>query len=323
MVGQFLVLLTYMLILGIALMLVAFGGMFSERSGVINIGLEGIMVVGGFTALLVLSGLNSLGVPNFVVIIVTLISAIISGMLYSLLLAVVCINFKADQTLVGTALNLLSTSLALILTKRLSGGVSTSIKYNKDAFIIPLTFKEGLTLNLNIFLFIGIFILLLSIFVLYKTKFGLRLRSCGENPSAADSVGINVKKYRYFGVLISGALGGLGAIAYILPTQSFWNSASGVAGFGFLALAVMIFGQWKPLRIFIVALVFSFFMSLSYIYYDCFNALLGIKLTADKGVTKELFSMLPYIASLILLAFSSKKSKAPKAEGIPYDKGAR
>lgn len=323
MAGQLLVLLTYMLIFGISLMLVAFGGMFSERSGVINIGLEGIMVVGGFTALLVLSGLNKIGAPNFVVIILTIISAIGAGMLYSLLLAVVCINFKADQTLVGTALNLLSTSLALILTKRLSGGVSTSIKYNKDAFIIPLNFSEGLTLNINIFLFIGLFILLLSIFVLFKTKFGLRLRSCGENPSAADSVGINVKKYRYFGVLISGALGGLGAIAYILPTQSFWNSASGVAGFGFLALAVMIFGQWKPLRIFVVSLVFSFFMSLSYIYYDFFNALLGIKLTADKGVTKELFSMLPYIASLILLAFSSKKSKAPKAEGIPYDKGAR
>ena len=323
MAGQLLVLLTYMLIFGISLMLVAFGGMFSERSGVINIGLEGIMVVGGFTALLVLSGLNKIGAPNFVVIILTIISAIGAGMLYSLLLAVVCINFKADQTLVGTALNLLSTSLALILTKRLSGGVSTSIKYNKDAFIIPLNFSEGLTLNINIFLFIGLFILLLSIFVLFKTKFGLRLRSCGENPSAADSVGINVKKYRYFGVLISGALGGLGAIAYILTTQSFWNSASGVAGFGFLALAVMIFGQWKPLRIFVVSLVFSFFMSLSYIYYDFFNALLGIKLTADKGVTKELFSMLPYIASLILLAFSSKKSKAPKAEGIPYDKGAR
>ena len=323
MAGQLLVLLTYMLIFGISLMLVAFGGMFSERSGVINIGLEGIMVVGGFTALLVLSGLNKIGAPNFVVIILTIVTAIGAGMLYSLLLAVVCINFKADQTLVGTALNLLSTSLALILTKRLSGGVSTSIKYNKDAFIIPLNFSEGLTLNINIFLFIGLFILLLSIFVLFKTKFGLRLRSCGENPSAADSVGINVKKYRYFGVLISGALGGLGAIAYILPTQSFWNSASGVAGFGFLALAVMIFGQWKPLRIFVVSLVFSFFMSLSYIYYDFFNALLGIKLTADKGVTKELFSMLPYIASLILLAFSSKKSKAPKAEGIPYDKGAR
>lgn len=323
MAGQLLVLLTYMLIFGISLMLVAFGGMFSERSGVINIGLEGIMVVGGFTALLVLSGLNKIGAPNFVVIILTIITAIGAGMIYSLLLAVVCINFKADQTLVGTALNLLSTSLALILTKRLSGGVSTSIKYNKDAFIIPINFSEGLSLNVNIFLFIGLFILLLSIFVLFKTKFGLRLRSCGENPSAADSVGINVKKYRYFGVLISGALGGLGAIAYILPTQSFWNSASGVAGFGFLALAVMIFGQWKPLRIFVVSLVFSFFMSLSYIYYDFFNALLGIKLTADKGVTKELFSMLPYIASLILLAFSSKKSKAPKAEGIPYDKGAR
>lgn len=323
MAGQILVLLTYMLIFSIALMLVAFGGMFSERSGVINIGLEGIMVVGGFSALLVLSWLNKTSVPNFLVILISIVVAIAAGMLYSLLLAVVCINFKADQTLVGTALNLLSTSLALIITKKLSGGISTSINYNKDAFIIPIIFKSGLTLNINIFLFIGLFILLLSIFVLYKTRFGLRLRSCGENPSAADSVGINVKKYRYAGVLISGALGGLGSLAYILPTQSFWNSASGVAGFGFLALAVMIFGQWKPLRIFIVALIFSFFMSLSYIYYDFFDALLDIKLTADKGVTKELFSMLPYIASLVLLAFTSKKSRAPKAEGIPYDKGAR
>lgn len=323
MAGQILVLLTYMLIFSIALMLVAFGGMFSERSGVINIGLEGIMVVGGFSALLVLSWLNKTSVPNFLVILISIVVAIAAGMLYSLLLAVVCINFKADQTLVGTALNLLSTSLALIITKKLSGGISTSINYNKDAFIIPIIFKSGLTLNINIFLFIGLFILVLSIFVLYKTRFGLRLRSCGENPSAADSVGINVKKYRYAGVLISGALGGLGSLAYILPTQSFWNSASGVAGFGFLALAVMIFGQWKPLRIFIVALIFSFFMSLSYIYYDFFDALLDIKLTADKGVTKELFSMLPYIASLVLLAFTSKKSRAPKAEGIPYDKGAR
>lgn len=323
MAGQILVLITYMLIFSIALMLVAFGGMFSERSGVINIGLEGIMVVGGFSALLVLSWLNKTSVPNFLVILISIVVAVAAGMLYSLLLAVVCINFKADQTLVGTALNLLSTSLALIITKRLSGGISTSINYNKDAFIIPIIFKNGLTLNINIFLFIGLFILVLSIFVLYKTRFGLRLRSCGENPGAADSVGINVKKYRYAGVLISGALGGLGSLAYILPTQSFWNSASGVAGFGFLALAVMIFGQWKPLRIFVVALIFSFFMSLSYIYYDFFDALLDIKLTAEKGVTKELFNMLPYIASLVLLAFTSKKSRAPKAEGIPYDKGAR
>ncbi|MCI5745799.1 MAG: ABC transporter permease [Erysipelotrichaceae bacterium] len=323
MVGQLLVLLTYMLIFSIALMLVAFGGMFSERSGIINIGLEGIMVVGGFSALLVLSWLNKTSLPSFLVIIIAILTAILAGMVYSLLLAVVCINFKADQTLVGTAMNLLSTALALILTKRLSGGVSTSINYNKDAFIIPLVFKNGLTINLNVFLFIGLFILVLALFLLHKTRFGLRLKSCGENPSAADSVGINVRKYRYAGVLISGALGGLGSLAYILPTQSFWNSASGVAGFGFLALAVMIFGQWKPLRIFVVALLFSFFMSLSYIYYDFFDALLHIKLTAETGVTKELFNMLPFIASLILLAFTSKKSRAPKAEGIPYDKGAR
>lgn len=318
MIDQFLILFSYILIFSISLMLVAFGGMFSERSGVINIGLEGIMVVGGFSGLLVLKALNSTSIHPIFVVILTILTSIIVGMLYSGLLAVACIKFKADQTLVGTALNLLATSVALIFTKRLTGGASTTISYDKSAFVYIFG-----NFNFNIFLFLGIIILVASIIVLYKLKFGLRLRACGENPSAADSVGINVNAYRYVGVLISGALGGLGALAYIIPTSSYWNSTVGVAGFGFLALAVMIFGQWKPLRIFIISIVFSLFMSLSYVYFSFFQVLFGIELTADKGVTPELFKMLPYIASLILLAFTSKNSRAPKAEGIPYDKTRR
>ena len=311
-------LMSYVLIFSVALMLVAFGGMFSERSGVINIGLEGTMVVSGFIALLVLSAMHKNGANPALIVIVSIIVAIVVGMLYSLLLAVACVTFKADQTLVGTAMNLLSTALALIVTKQMTGGSSTSIQYNKDMFIFKF-----LGVEMNVFFFIGVIVLIAAIIVLYKLKFGLRLKACGENPSAADSVGINVSRYRYYGVLISGALAGIGALAYILPTQSFWNSASGVAGFGFLALAVMIFGQWKPARIAVVALFFSLFLSLSFIYNGIFNEIFGRYLTAEDGVTSELFKMIPYILSLVLLAFTSKNHHAPKAEGIPYDKEAR
>jgi len=315
---MFPLLMSYVLIFSVALMLVAFGGMFSERSGVINIGLEGTMVVSGFAALLVLSAMNKAGANPALIVIVTILVAIIVGMIYSLLLAVACITLKADQTLVGTAMNLLSTALALIVTKNLTGGSSTSIQYNKDMFVFRL-----FGIEMNVFLIIGIIVLIAAIIVLYKLKFGLRLKACGENPSAADSVGINVTRYRYYGVLISGALAGIGALAYILPTQSFWNSASGVAGFGFLALAVMIFGQWKPGRISIVAVFFSLFLSLSFIYNGIFNEIFGRYLTAADGVTSDLFKMIPYILSLLLLAFTSKNHHAPKAEGIPYDKEAR
>ena len=314
-----LLLLSYVLIFSVALMLVAFGGMFSERSGVINIGLEGTMVFGGFVGLIVLNAMNAANFHPVLVVLITTIVAIVVGMLYSLLLAVACVTLKADQTLVGTAMNLLATALAIIVSKRMSDrGASTSIQYNKDAFIFKLFGVE-----MNVFLIVGIIALVAAIIVLYKLRFGLRLKACGENPSAADSVGINVTKYRYAGVLISGALAGIGALAYILPTQSFWNSASGVAGFGFLALAVMIFGQWKPARISIVAVFFSLFLSLSFIYNGIFNEIFGRYLTAADGVTSDLFKMIPYILSLLLLAFTSKNHHAPKAEGIPYDKEAR
>ncbi len=319
--AQFLLLLTYILIFGVALMFVALGGMFSERSGVINIGLEGIMVVGGFVGLVTLNGLSSTTCPGWLIVIITILSSIVAGTVYSLLLAVVCIEFKADQTLIGTALNLIATAVSVIFTKRLSEGGATTISFANNLFVYKFT--EGSSFSFNVFLFIGIIALAVSFVILYRFRFGLRLRACGENPAAADSVGINVKKYRYAGVLISGAFGGLGALAYILPTATNWNATSGVAGFGFLALAIMIFGQWKPLRIGIISLIFSLFLSLSYVYSGLFESIFGFTLTAENGVTPELFRMLPFIASLILLAFTSKKSRAPKAEGIPYDKSTR
>ena len=158
--------------------------------------------------------------------------------------------------------------------------------------------------------------LVLAYVTLYKTRFGLRLCACGEHPQAADSVGINVYRMRYAGVLISGVLGGLGGIVYIIAGVSEWKFENGVAGFGFLALAVMIFGQWKPTRIALAALLFGFFRALGNVYS-------GFDLLSNLNLPSSVYNMLPYVISLVVLAFTSQKSRAPKAEGIPYDKGQR
>ena len=163
---------------------------------------------------------------------------------------------------------------------------------------------------------IAVTALIISYIVLYKTRFGLRLMACGEHPQAADSVGINVSKMRWAGVLISGGLGGLGGICYITAGVSQWKFEMGVSGFGFLALAVMIFGQWKPQRIAWAALIFGFFRALSNVYS-------GFDFLKNLNVPGGVYNMLPYIISLIILAFTSKHSHAPKAEGIPYDKSMR
>ena len=319
MTGQLLLLLTYILIFAAALAFVALGGMFSERSGIINSGFIGLITLVSLSKTILAD--STFG--KILIVVLTILAAILTGILYSGLLSVLSIKFNADQTLTGTALNLIATAIAMIFTKRLNGGSSDTINYNGSLFTWTIKFGEGKSLSINIFLLLAIITIIVSYFVLYKTRFGLRLRSCGENPNASVSVGINVKFYRYFGVGISGALGGLGALAYVIPTQQFWNASTGVAGFGFLALAIMIFGQWKPIRISIISLVFSVFLSISYIYNGLFEAIFGISLTAENGVTPELFKILPFIASLILLIFTSKKSRAPKAEGVPFDVSKR
>ena len=163
---------------------------------------------------------------------------------------------------------------------------------------------------------LAVVLLLVSWFVLYKTKFGLRLQACGEHPQAAASVGISVYRMRYAGVMISGALGGLGGLVYITAAVSEWKFEYGVAGFGFLALAVMIFGKWKPQNIALAALLFGLFRALSNVY-------MGFDMLVKLNIPSAVYNMLPYIISLVVLAFTSKKSQAPKAEGIPYDKSTR
>ena len=301
------------ILFAVPLLLVAMGGMFSEHSGVINIALEGMMIIGALFACFTLQGLDQSGFgpahPQLSMFIAILVAGV-TGMIFSLLLGFAAINLKADQTIGGTALNLLATAIAVVISKYFSESGSAKLNYSNKPFLFSLG-----GLELSIFVPLGIVLLVVSYVVLYKTRFGLRLRACGEHPQAADSVGINVYKMRYAGVVISGALGAIGGLAYIVPPVQTWNFEVGVAGAGFLAMAVMIFGQWKPFNICGAAMFFAVFKSLANIADSTFLAQLHW--------SSNIYNMMPFVASMVILAFTSKNSMAPKAEGIPYDKGSR
>lgn len=311
-----LLLLQYTLIFASVLSLVALGGCYSEHSGVINIGLEGIMVMGALGGALVMRFFPQL--TGMTMVFAAMLGAMIFGVIYSVLLAFSAVNLQADQTIVGTAMNMLGLALATVIVKAINmaenpNNVSSTMVYvnQKKNFIIRFGAFE-----FNWFMLIAVIILIIAFIVLYKTKFGLRLQACGEHPQAAASVGIDVYKMRWSGVLISGMLGGLGGLVYILAGVSEWKFENGVAGFGFLAMAVMIFGQYKPLRIGVSALLFGFFRALGSVYTG-FDFLVALHLPST------VYNMLPYIVCLVILAFTSKNSHAPKADGIPYDKSSR
>ena len=310
-------LLQYTLLFSSVLILVALGGCFSEHSGVINLGLEGIMVMGALGGALTLKVISPT-LPAIVIVLTVLLTSTLCGVLYSVLLAFACINFKADQTLVGTALNMLAAAAATVIVKTINiaenpDNVSSTVQYvaSKKALVVNIG-----SFQFNWFMLVALIALIAAYVILYKTRFGLRLMACGEHPQAADSVGINVYTMRWAGVLISGMLAGIGGIVYITAGVSEWKFENGVAGFGFLALAVMIFGQWKPLNIGLAALLFGFFRALSNVYS-------GFDFLAALNIPSSIYNMMPYIISLAVLAFTSANSRAPKAEGIPYDKGSR
>ena len=309
-----------MMFFSIPLLIVALGGMFSERSGVVNIALEGIMVMGAFCSILFINKMQSIMSGNLLLILAILVAAG-SGLIFALLHAYAAINMRADQTISGTALNMIAPAIAIYLARTIQANGVQQIPFT-NTFMIksvpllgdipvigPLFFQ-----NTYITTYIGIGILLLSVLILYKTKFGLRLRACGEHPQAADSVGINVYKIRYAGVAISGALGGLGGLVFVIPTSTNFNAT--VAGYGFLALAVLIFGQWKPWRILFAAFFFGLMKTIAASYS-------GLSFLKGLPIPSDIYKMIPYIATLIVLAFTSKNSQAPRASGIPYDKGTR
>ena len=311
-----------MLPVGISLLLVALGGMFSERSGIINIALEGIMLFGAFFGALFVLAVQKSGMGPQTILLLGMLVAAISGWIYSLLLAFASVNMKADQVITGTALNMLIPAVILLFSKMFFGsdGVTTNVSFyirkipvlGDIPIIGPLFFQRT-----YLTVIIGIIILVISVVLLYKTKFGLRLRACGEHPHAADSVGINVYLMRYAGVSLSGILGGIGGFFYSVGVlDGNISGHTGVAGFGFLALAVMIFGQWKPLRILGAAMFFAFLRTLAY-------SISLIPFLYNLGIDQNYYKMLPYLATMVVLALTSKHSRAPKAEGIPYDKSQR
>ncbi len=335
------------LIYAIPLMIVALAGVFAERSGIINLALEGIMIFGAFIGVMfvrLMQGnagiLAAKAAGDWVALqgleLLVMLVAGIMGAIFSLLLSFASINLRADQTIGGTALNMMAPALVLFLvrivanqnTLQMVTGDSASwfmikkstlgIDKNTDLGFFGETFlnKTYIATYICIILFV-----VLSV-ILYKTKFGLRLRACGENPQAADSLGISVTKMRYIGTTISGFLAGMGGFVYSLTTAN--CTANGdVAGFGFLALAVMIFGNWKPLNIAGASLLFGLFKCIAAAYSSIDINGDGVYWLAEIGISSHLYRMLPYIITLVVLAFTSKKSRAPKAEGIPYDKGQR
>lgn len=302
----------------IPLLIVALGGMFSERSGVVNIALEGIMTMGAFTSILFLN-LSGNGMQGQGQLLLAIVIAMVTGSLFSLLHAYAAINMKADQTISGTALNMFAPAFAIFVARIVQGvqQIQFANTFRIDAVPVlgsipvigDLFFK-----NTYITTYIGIAILIIATVVLYKTKFGLRLRACGEHPHAADAAGINVYHMQYAGVVISGALAGLGGLVFVVPTSTNFNAT--VSGYGFLALAVLIFGQWKPVKIMWASLFFGLTKAIAASYS-------GIPFLSSLGIPSYLFKMIPYLATLIVLIFTSRHSMAPRASGVPYDKGER
>ena len=336
------------LLFAVPLMIVALAGVFAERSGIINLALEGIMIFGAFIGVLFINIMQE-QIPALTAIAnsggwltlqgVCLLAMLVSALLdaiFSLRLSFASINLKADQTIGGTALNLMAPALVLFLirvianqnTLRMTTGSAASwFMIKKSTFGVDKNvdwgfFGETFLNKVYPATYICLILFVVLAVLLYKTRFGLRLRACGENPQAADSLGINVYKMRYAGTTISGALAGMGGFVYVLTTAN--CSANGdVAGFGFLALAVMIFGNWKPLNIALASLLFGLFKCIAAAYATIDINGDGIFWLKEIGISSHVYRMLPYLVTLIVLAFTSKRSRAPKAEGVPYDKGSR
>jgi len=302
-------------------MIVALGGMFSEKSGIVNIALEGKMIIGAFTGIFFMGAFQIAGpeIPAQLVLIMGLLVAMASGTLLSVLHAYAANNLKANQIISGIAINMFAPAFAIFTSKFVTGSQNVFFSNQFRIESVPLlgsipVIGPMFFQNTYFTTYLGFAILGISAFVLYKTKFGLRLRACGEHPHAADSVGVNVVKIRYAGVLISGALAGLGGVIFIVPISVVFNGT--VNGYGFLALAVLIFGAWKPLRILFAAFFFSLMQAVASSY-------TVIPFLANLPIPAPFYRMTPYIATLIVLAFTSKNTMAPKAVGEPYDKGGR
>lgn len=305
------------------LLIVALAGLYSEKSGTVNIGLEGMMVMGAFAGVLFINRMQGAGrfanTPQLLLIFGLLVAAAV-GLLLSILLAFLAIKMKADQTIGGTAINLLAVALVIFLSKALVGDTRvpfTPVFEFKSSFLSGIPFLNYILFDkAYLTTYIVFAILLLTVFIFRSTKFGLRLSACGEHPQAAQSAGINVIRYRWTGVLISGFLAGMGGLIYVIPSSASFDGT--VSGYGFLALGVLIFGQWKPIKILWAAIFFGFFKTLSVIFFGI-SFISSLTNMFPNFPFAMIFRMLPFLATMVVLAITSKKSRAPKAAGIPFD----
>jgi simple sugar transport system permease protein len=371
----------------VPLAIVALGALYSERSGVVNIALEGIMLMGAYVGAVTLKQLektseafpvlnafvsllfalfithllylftlflikkykgdvnltkqvtiilytvytlvvtvlvflmiNSVDIYIQYALIALIIGAVV-GIVFSLLHAYAAVNMKSNQIISATALNMFAPAFAIFVNRTFSDTQTKQVTVKGDYLIDSVPVLGDIPFIGDLFFqnaylstYIGILIFIVAVVILFRTKFGLRLRSCGENPHAADSLGINIYKIRYTGVMVSGALAGMGGVVFMLSFAPKFGAE--VAGFGFLALAVLIFGNWKPSRIIVAAIFFAFMRVVS-------NSYGVIPVIRDWEINSEIYKMLPYVATLIVLAFVSKNSAAPLAAGEPYDPGKR
>jgi general nucleoside transport system permease protein len=307
----------YAIIFTIPLLITALGGLFSERSGIVNIALEGLMVIGAFSGALSIHYLSGVMDNHTLVLWLGLLAAVLAGVLFSILHAFASINLNANQIISGTAINLIATALTVFLARNITGSGNIRISSGFSPSNVP--FLSDIPVIGDLFFtktypttWLVLVILFASSFILYKTKFGLRLRSCGEFPQAAEAAGINVRRVRYSGVLISGAFAGLGG-ALIIVTQS-GEFTGTVAGLGFLALASLIFGQWKPLGVLAATLFFGFASTIANV------SQVIPELTVIPPILLKIF---PYVVTLVALVIFSKSSQAPKAVGETFDSGKR
>ncbi|MEW6564014.1 MAG: ABC transporter permease [Spirochaetota bacterium] len=299
------------------IIIAALGGLFSERSGIVNVALEGIMMVGGFAAATITVILEPV-LPGWAPWIGMLVG-ILAGLVFSLLHALASVNFKADQVVSGTALNILAGGVTVYLaqiifrqqrTKAFTTGLAKiSIPGLKD---IPIL---GPTLFDHVYptFYVALLLVLLTWFLVYKTPFGLRLRACGEHPQAAASMGINVYWMRYMGVMASGVLAGLAGGVMVL-TQDIQYTLTSIHGTGFIALGSLIFGKWSPWGVLGAGLFFGFSQALSYYAKD---------IPFMAGLPQEFFYLFPYVLTIIALILFSGKAVGPKAAGEIYDPGKR
>lgn len=305
------------------LFIMAIGGIYSEKSGITNLALEGLQGFGAFTGALVavLIAGNFAGnsaVPFYV----AMLFAVIGGMLFSLIHALLCIRFRANMVISGVVINILAMALTSFLTKQINSAVFGAAS---DKFVLGVSSRitvPGISkipvlgavfTNLYPFEIVIVAVAFVAWFVMYKTKFGLHLRACGDNPHAVDAAGVEVGRVRTVAVMVSGALSGLGGICFAYSISANFSNAIYV-GYGYLAIAALIFGNWRILPTLGACLLFGFARSGGYRL---------VQILAMPSSYQDLVMILPYVLTLFLLIFFSKHNRSPRALGVIYDKGAR